>query len=129
MNKEYNTTVLAYLGDAVYELYIRRMLIHREDGMGADSLHRKATEYVSAKGQSEAVKKLMKEFLYEDEVKLVKRARNHKTSSHPRGADPVEYKLATGFEALVGNLYINDKLERLDEVIDMAVKIIDGEEI
>ena len=129
MKREYNTTVLAYLGDAVYELYIRRMLIHREEKMGADALHRKATEYVSARGQSEAVKKLMKNFLTEDEVRLVKRARNHKTSSHPRGADPVEYKLATGFEALVGDLYVRDELSRLGEVIDMAVKIIDGEEI
>lgn len=129
MNKEYNTTVLAYLGDAVYELYIRKMLILREANVGADSLHRKATRYVSARGQSESVKKLMKEFLKEDEVKLVKRARNHKTSSHPRGADPVEYKLATGFEALIGDLYIRDEIERLIEIVDMAVKIIDGEEI
>ncbi len=129
MNKEYNTTVLAYLGDAVYELYIRKMLILREENVGADSLHRKATRYVSASGQSESVKKLMKEFLKEDEVKLVKRARNHKTSSHPRGADPVEYKLATGFEALIGDLYIRDEIERLIEIVDMAVKIIDGEEI
>lgn len=122
-----NTTVLAYLGDAVYELKIREMLIDREESLRANSLHRKATRYVSARGQAAAVKNLMKDFLSDEELSLVKRARNHKTSSHPRGADPVEYKLATGFEALIGELYLKGEIDRIDEIVKIAVNIIDGE--
>lgn len=122
-----NTTVLAYLGDAVYELKIREMLIDREESLRANNLHRKATRYVSARGQATAVKNLMKDFLSDEELSLVKRARNHKTSSHPRGADPVEYKLATGFEALIGELYIKGEMDRIDEIVKIAVNIIDGE--
>lgn len=122
-----NTTVLAYLGDAVYELKIREMLIDREESLRANSLHRKATRYVSARGQAAAVKNLMKDFLSDEELSLVKRARNHKTSSHPRGADPVEYKLATGFEALIGELYLKGEMDRINEIVEIAVNIIDGE--
>ena len=122
-----NTTVLAYLGDAVYELKIREMLIDREESLRANNLHRKATRYVSARGQATAVKNLMKDFLSDEELSLVKRARNHKTSSHPRGADPVEYKLATGFEALIGELYLKGEMDRIDEIVEIAVNIIDGE--
>lgn len=122
-----NTTVLAYLGDAVYELKIREMLIDREESLRANNLHRKATRYVSARGQATAVKNLMKDFLSDEELSLVKRARNHKTSSHPRGADPVEYKLATGFEALIGELYLKGEMDRIDEIVKIAVNIIDGE--
>lgn len=122
-----NTTVLAYLGDAVYELKIREMLIDREESLRANNLHRKATRYVSARGQATAVKNLMKDFLSDEELSLVKRARNHKTSSHPRGADPVEYKLATGLEALIGELYLKGEMDRIDEIVKIAVNIIDGE--
>lgn len=122
-----NTTVLAYLGDAVCELKIREMLIDREESLRANNLHRKATRYVSARGQATAVKNLMKDFLSDEELSLVKRARNHKTSSHPRGADPVEYKLATGFEALIGELYLKGEMDRIDEIVKIAVNIIDGE--
>lgn len=122
-----NTTVLAYLGDAVYELKIRKMLIGREESLRANNLHRKATRYVSARGQAIAVKNLMKDILSDEELSLVKRARNHKTSSHPRGADPVEYKLATGFEALIGELYLKGEMDRIDEIVEIAVNIIDGE--
>lgn len=122
-----NTTVLAYLGDAVYELKIRKMLIDRGESLRANNLHRKATRYVSARGQAAAVKNLMKDFLSDEELSLVKRARNHKTSSHPRGADPVEYKLATGFEALIGELYLKGEMDRINEIVEIAVNIIDGE--
>lgn len=127
MSRTLNTTVLAYVGDAAYELWIRKMLVEREENLRADKLHKKATRYVSARGQAAAVKNMLNGFLTEEEVRLVKRARNHRTSSHPRGADPVEYKLATGFEALVGSLYMYGDFERLDDVIVEAVRIIDGE--
>lgn len=121
--KEINTTALAYLGDAVYEIQIRKHLM--ETGQfNADKLHRMAIKFVCADGQALAVKQMMTDFLTEDEVKIVKRARNHKSISKPRGSSPVIYKLATAFEALLGYLYLDEKEERLQEVIAEAIRII-----
>lgn len=114
---EYGTTVLAYIGDAAYELWIRKMLVEKHRNPRANLLHRAATKYVSAAGQSKAAKELQKGFLREEEVALLKRARNHRISSHPRGANPLEYKNATGFEALVGSLYMDGSFERLDDIM------------
>lgn len=120
-----NTATLAFLGDAVYELAIRKMLV--ENGMNnADRLHRAAVKYVSAEGQSRAVKELSKDFLTPEEVRLVKRGRNHKTTSHPRNVDPRKYKQATGFEALLGYLELSGDQERLDQVITEAIHVING---
>ena len=122
--KEINVAALAFLGDAVYEVYARKHVME----MGterADRLHRMAVKYVCADGQAKAVKSLMKDFLTEEEVKLVKRARNHKTTSKARSADPVTYKLATAFEALVGYLELAGDQERLDAVIAEALKRIE----
>ena len=125
--RTFNTTALAYLGDAVYEERIRRMLV--ESGMvRVDRMHKTAVRYVSASGQARAVRILMNGFLTEEETLLVKRARNHRTSSRPRGADPREYKLATGFEALIGYLEVTDDHKRLDEVFDRAVEAIEAGE-
>ena len=123
-SRQYNTTVLAYMGDAVYEVRIRRMLIGR-GRTGTDKLHREAVRYVSAEGQAKAVRSMIQGFLTDEEVKLVKRARNHRVTSHPRYVDPKEYKLATGFEALVGFLYLEDQSERLEEILSEAVRVIE----
>ncbi len=121
-----NTTSLAYMGDAVYEVAVRRKLI--DDGFeNVRKLHKEAVKYVSAEGQSAALKAMTDGFLTEDELKLVKRARNHKTSSMPRNADPRKYKLATGFEALIGYLYLYGDEARLQEVISKAIDIIGNE--
>jgi ribonuclease-3 family protein len=122
-----NTTALAYLGDAVYELKIREMLV-RTMKPDASKLHHEAIRYVSSAGQAKAVKEMMKGFLTEEEQKLVKRARNRRSTSRPRNADPKNYKLATGFEALLGFLYIDGRKERLEEVMDEAVRIVEEEE-
>ena len=122
--KEINTTALAYLGDAVYEVYVRKHVME-EGCQRADMLHRMAVKYVCADGQAKAVKSLMRDFLTEEEVRLVKRARNHKTTSKARSADPVTYKLATAFEALIGYLELNGDRERAEEVIAEALKRIE----
>ncbi|WP_159437246.1 Mini-ribonuclease 3 [Mobilibacterium timonense] len=120
-----NTSTLAFLGDAVYEVAIRRMLV--ENGMNnADRLHRAAVKYVSAEGQSRAVKELSRDFLTPEEIRLVKRGRNHRTTSHPRNVDPRKYKQATGFEALLGYLELSGDRERLDQVITEAIHVING---
>lgn len=91
----------------------------------ADRLHREAIKYVCADGQAKAVKSLMTDFLTEEEVALVKRARNRKTASKARSADAVTYKLATAFEALMGFLYLDGQEERLGEVALEALKRIE----
>ena len=124
-----NTTALAFLGDAVYELFIRDILVNA--GMSnADAMHKACTKYVRAESQAKVLKAMLKEqdgqesFLTEEEVALVKRARNHKTPNRSRSADPVEYKLATAFEALVGYHYLMGNSERLQEVMSAAANIL-----
>ncbi len=121
--KDINTTALAFMGDAVYEVYVR----HRDMETGAVNayrVHKMAVKYVRADGQAKAVKAMMGDgFLTDDEVALVKRARNHKTASKPKNADPVIYKLATAFEALIGYLYLTGERGRMTEIIFRAMEI------
>ena len=120
-----NTTALAYIGDAVYEIYVRERVLQQEK-VHVDRLHKLAIGYVNNAGQAKAVKRMMnEEFLTEEEVSLVKRARNHKTASKPRNADPVNYKLATAFEALIGWLHLEGRKERMEEIIFHAMEIIE----
>ena len=122
--KNINTTALAYLGDAVYEVAVRKYIM--ETGQyHADRLHQIAIRFVRAEGQAMALKQLMKE-LTEEEQALVRRARNRKITSKPKHADPVTYKLATAFEAFVGYLYLTCQQERLDWFIDQAITIINN---
>lgn len=121
-----NTTALAFLGDAVYETFIRAYVL--ESGqVHADRLHRMAVKYVRAEGQAAALRRIMPD-LPEDELALVKRARNKKITSKPRYADPITYKMATAFEALMGYLYLAGKEERLLELERKAISIIDESE-
>ena len=123
--KNMNTTALAYIGDAVYEIYVRQRVLQMEK-VQVDHLHKLAINYVNNAGQAKAVKRMMnEEFLTEEEVSLVKRARNHKTASKPRNADPVNYKLATAFEALIGWLHLDGRKERMEEIIFHAMEIIE----
>ena len=123
--KNINTTALAYVGDAVYEVYIRERVLQMEK-VHVDYLHKLAIGYVNNAGQARAVKQMMKEgFFTEEEVALLKRARNHKTASKPRNADPVNYKLATAFEALIGWLHLDGRKDRMEEIIFRAIAIIE----
>lgn len=122
--KQTNSSALAFLGDAVYEVYVREYVLEKF-GQNADKLHKCAIKYVCAGGQAKACKGLMREFLTEDEVRIVKRGRNHKTTSKTRSADAVTYKVATGFEALMGHLYAEGKIERLEEIVKEAIRIIE----
>lgn len=125
--KEINTTALAFIGDAVYEVFVRAYVMAAGE-CRADRLHRAAVRYVKADAQAYAVKSLLQDFLTDDEIALVKRARNHKSVSKSRSAGPVAYKLATAFEALLGYLYFSDRRERLFEVANEAVRRIEAAE-
>ena len=129
-SSELNIAALAFIGDAVYEVYVRKHVM--ETGAAhSDVLHKMAVEYVSAEGQAKAIKALMEEELTEEEVALVKRARNHKASnskktraSH-RGGNIITDKYATAFEALVGDLYLREDRERLDYLVNRSFDIIE----
>ncbi|MBQ6624008.1 MAG: Mini-ribonuclease 3 [Mogibacterium sp.] len=121
-----NTTTLAYLGDAVFEVVVREKIVSDKPGDVGRS-HHTAVRYVSAAGQAKAAKAMIASgFLTEEEEKIYKRARNHRTMSRPQHADPKDYKIATGFEALLGYLYLSDERERLREIAGEAVRIVDA---
>lgn len=119
--KEINSLVLAYLGDTVYENYIRSYLISLGIN-NVNDLQKEAIHYVSAKSQAKFLKDLMdNEFLSEEEITIVKRARNSKTGSHPKNCDIITYKYATGLEALIGYLKLEEKDERIREIISYII--------
>jgi len=122
--KQINTTALAYMGDAVYEIYIRKHVM--ETGhVHVDRLHAMAVPFVKAEGQAKAIKYLMDNLLTEEEQALTKRARNHKIATKAKNATPMDYKWATAFEALLGYLYLKDDIKRLEEVIAKAIWYIE----
>ncbi|MEG0392683.1 MAG: ribonuclease III domain-containing protein [Anaerovoracaceae bacterium] len=119
-----NTTTLAFMGDAVYEEYVRKHVISLGEP-GADRLHRMAVKYVKAEGQAVVIKKIL-ESLSKEEQGLVRRARNRKSATRPKNVDHMTYKWATAFEALIGHLYLSEKKERMEEIIGKAIEIVDG---
>lgn len=122
----FNTSTLAYLGDAVFEVIIREKIV-REKPTDSGRAHHTAVRYVSAEGQAKAVKAMVASgFFSEEEERLYKRARNHRAMSRPQNADPRSYKAATGFEALLGYLYLAGETERLREIAAEAVRIVDA---
>ena len=122
-NKDINVLVLAYLGDNVYEYYVRRYLIEKKIP-NVNELQKNAVNFVSAKNQAKFLEELMNnDFFDEEEISIIKRTRNHKGVSHPKNCDIVTYKHATALEALLGYLKLENKEERIKEIMD---KILGG---
>jgi ribonuclease-3 family protein len=116
---------LAYVGDAVYELFIRTYLIG-EGNVRVNKLHKMAIEYVSAKAQAHFSKVLM-ETLTEREHQILKVGRNAKSATAAKNADILEYRWATGLEALLGYLYLKKEYERLGNIINKIIEYREGE--
>lgn len=115
--REINVLVLAYLGDTIYENYVRKFLI-KKGIANVNLLQKEAIAYVSAKSQASFLTKMIDDgFLTDEEVVIVKRARNYKTTSHPKSCDIVTYKYATGLESLIGYLDLENRRERIDEIM------------
>lgn len=114
-----NVITLAYLGDAVYEVYVRDYLIKKGIAKVED-LQKEAINLVSAKSQSKILDYLINNnILNDEEIDIVKRGRNYKRESHPKNTDIITYKMATGFETLIGYLYVEKKIERINEIINV----------
>jgi ribonuclease III family protein len=124
--KQTSPLALAYIGDAIYEVYIRKVLIENPD-LSVDKLHKKAVKYVRANAQATIVLALEKE-LTEEEWLIVKKGRNQKSKTIPKNSDVGDYRYATGFEALIGFLFCMKRYERLMDVMKRAVEIIMEEE-
>ena len=119
-----NSLVLAYIGDAVYELEIRKKLIERKINKVND-LQKKCVKYVSAKGQAEYIDKFINDdILSQEEIDVYKRARNTKVNSHPHNTDIIIYKKATGLEAVFGYLYLVNNIDRIKELINYIMEEI-----
>ncbi len=122
-NKDKNVLVLAYMGDAIYELLIRKYLINKGDYKVNDLQHM-AINYVSAKAQSSILSKMISDnLLTEIEMSIILRARNNKAGRHPKNTDILTYKHATALEALFGYLFLEENYDR----INLLMKYIVGE--
>lgn len=109
------TAILAYVGDSIYELYIRLYIINHEQGQ-IKGVHHKTIARVNAKAQATAARKLL-DSLTEEELQVFKRGRNTHSHSMAKNADPVDYQVATGFETLIGYLFLTKKEDRLNEIL------------
>ncbi|MEC1178095.1 Mini-ribonuclease 3 [Metasolibacillus meyeri] len=123
--KQLNALALAYMGDAVLEQKVREHLLLM-GRVKPNTLHREATKYVSAKAQSMIIYRLIEEsYLTEEEIAVFKRGRNAKSGSIPKNTDVQTYRNSSGFEAVLGSLYLSGELTRVYEIIDYAITIVE----
>ena len=116
----YSPLVLAYLGDAVYELVIRTRVVNRGNTQ-VNKMHRMTAGLVKAEAQAKMYM-LLEEELTEEEQAVYRRGRNAKSATMAKHATMRDYRMATGFEALMGWLYLNGRLERLTELVSLGLK-------
>ncbi|MCL1988986.1 MAG: ribonuclease III [Firmicutes bacterium] len=120
-NNVHNAKIFAYMGDAVFELYIRKMLINQGD-KPLDELNKIAHKYVSAKSQAEMYKQIA-DHLTAEEQAIMRRGRNLHAKSKAKNADTIAYRHATGLETLFGYLFLQEKHERIKEIFELCIKI------
>ena len=120
--RAYSPLTLAYIGDAVYELVIRSVVVERAN-RSANDLHKMSVKYVKAEAQAKMAEALL-EHLTEDEVAVYKRGRNAKSYTVAKNASMSDYRKATGFEALMGFLYLTGQNERMLELIKQGISLV-----
>lgn len=121
-----NGIALAYMGDAAYEVFIRRYLI--EDGIAKPTkLQHAATNYVSAKAQAALIDLMTKDkLLTDDEWDYFKRGRNAKSHTHAKNTDVITYRISTGFEAVFGYLCLSDQNDRMKQIATWCIKQVES---
>lgn len=126
--KQLNALALAYMGDAVLEQRVREHLLVIGRAK-PNTLHKEATRYVSAKAQSNIVHQMMDVgFLTEEELAVFRRGRNAKSGSVPKNTDVRTYRNSSGFEAILGYLFLLKQYDRANEIITQAINIIEQPE-
>ena len=118
--KSYSPLTLAYLGDAVYELVVRTMLVEKAN-MQVNKLHQKASSHVKASAQKDMIFAVL-DLLTEEELSVYKRGRNAKSFTSAKNATVGDYRIATGFEALIGYLYLLGKTDRILELVKIGME-------
>lgn len=119
----YNGLCLAYIGDSIYEIYIRKHILSLGYTKVKD-LHKKVTEFTCGEAQALAMYYLLNENLLSDEeISYYKRGRNSHVNSNRKNIDIKTYLDATGFEALIGFLYLDNQIDRLEEIIDIVINL------
>lgn len=121
-----NGGALAYMGDAVYEIYVRKHVL-QAGYTNPNILHKASVNYVEAAGQAAVIHEWLNRdgYLTDQEISIFKRGRNHKGGSVAKNASIGDYRLATGFEALFGWLYLSEQYDRLNELAEDAMHLID----
>lgn len=119
--QEMTPITLAYIGDAVFELFVRLYLIGEGD-VKTSLLHKKSIAFVKAQAQAEIVKAIS-DLLTDEERDIIRRGRNIKPASPPKNADIMDYRYATGFEALIGYLYLMEDNKRLLEILKLCIEV------
>ncbi len=121
---EISALSLAYIGDAIYELYVRSYIM-RDVNMPVSKLHRTSTRFVSATAQAGIFHKI-KDKLTEEETAIYKRGRNAHPHTSAKNASVIDYRVATGLEALLGYLYITKNTSRLEEIISLCIEAVEA---
>lgn len=116
---QFSPLALAYIGDGVYELFVRTRIIEEHENLPPGSLHKHTVRYVRAGAQARSISAMLG-CLTEEETAVYKRGRNAKSYTMPKNADIADYRKATGFEALIGFLYLSEETDRLNELMNMA---------
>lgn len=119
---EYSPLTLAYIGDCVYELIIRSRLVYKGNAP-VNKLNKKASDLAKAKTQADMIEGILSELTQEEEA-AYRRGRNAHSFTKAKNATTGEYRKATGFEALIGYLYMQKRFERIMEIVQMGFKVI-----
>lgn len=123
--RTYSPLTLAYIGDSIYDLIIRTVVVERGNRAAAN-LHKKSIKYVNAAAQA-AMAESVKEILSEEEESVYRRGRNAKSYTTAKNASVGDYRKATGFEALLGYLYLQDRMDRVIELVKLALDRLEME--
>lgn len=126
--KQLNSLALAYMGDSVFDVYVRHHLLSR-GAIRPNHLHNQAKRFVSAKAQAKVILALREDgFFSEEETAVLKRGRNAKSGTVPKNTDVQTYRYSTAFEALIGYHYLLKNEVRMEEIIFAAIRLIEEQE-
>jgi ribonuclease-3 family protein len=124
--RTFSALTLAYIGDCVFELVVRTVVIHHSK-KAVNDLHKRAIKFVKAESLALMIQGLLdEEILTEDEINIYKRGRNTKSHTSAKNASIAAYRKATGFEALIGYLYVTNQMERILELTKAGLKFVEA---